>query len=175
MIRSMRIRSLLLGAAVATIVAVAACSQVGTIVSTIGGQVYNTAAVALKQYCSMSLAQREVAQLVVAGKIYNSGICDVVNGDTTLEVQLAAAAQTAAAQLLDNAVSKAVTDGKLTQAQADIILAVTTPAIIVTSPAATTSTTAATPAATSTTPATPAATTVTTPAVTTTVTVPSNG
>jgi hypothetical protein len=115
-------RKILMGAVLGLALAsMAACSTVGRTVSTVGGAVYADASSALSGYCSLTPGQRAVAQLVVAGKAYNTGICDVVNGDTTLDAKLSLAAQEKAAQLIDQAITKAVADGRLTQEQADLI------------------------------------------------------
>lgn len=131
--------------------ALAACSTVDHVVSTVGGAVYTDASTAVAGYCALAPAQRAVAQLVVAGKVYSSGLCDIVNGDTTLDAQLTAAVQEKAATLIDDAIAKAVSDGKLTQEQADVIQSTrtpTTPAQPVTpAPAATPATTVTTTAA----------------------------
>jgi hypothetical protein len=137
-------RKILMGAVLGlALAAVAACSTVGHVVSTVGGAVYTDASSAVAGYCSLTPTQRAVAQLVVAGKVYNSGLCDIVNGDTTLDAQLTAAAQEKAATLIDDAIAKAVADGRLTQEQADLIqstraASTTTPATT-TTPAAQTS------------------------------------
>lgn len=115
-------RKILMGAVLGlAMAAVAACSTVGNVVSTVGGAVYTDASSAVSGYCSMTPTQRAVAQLVVAGKVYNTGLCDIVTGDTTLDAQLTVAAQEKAAELIDSAIAKAVSDGKLTQEQADVI------------------------------------------------------
>lgn len=115
-------RKVLMGAVLGlALAAMAACSTVGHVVSTVGGAVYTDASSAVASYCNMSPAQRAVAQLVVAGKVYNTGLCDVVNGNTTLDEQLTLASQEKAAQVIDAAIAKAVTDGRLTQEQADVI------------------------------------------------------
>lgn len=101
-----------------------ACSTVGHTVTVIGGAVYTTASKAVDDYCALTPQQRMLTQLIVAGKAYNSGLCDVVNGDVTLQAKVDAATQDAAAKLLGDAVTKAVSDGKITQAQADVILGV---------------------------------------------------
>jgi glucokinase len=94
------------------------------VVSTVGGAVYTDASSAVSGYCALAPAQRAVAQLVVAGKVYNSGLCDIVNGDTTLDAQLTVAAQEKAAELINDAIAKAVANGRLTQEQADVIQSV---------------------------------------------------
>lgn len=140
-------RKVLMGAALGmALAAVAACSTVGNVVSTVGGAVYADASSAVGTYCQMSPAQRAVAQLVVAGKVYNTGLCDVVNGDTTLDVQLAQVTQEKAAEVIDAAIAKAVSEGRLTQEQADVIQALRagTPAVEPTTPAADAATTAST-------------------------------
>ncbi len=117
-------RKVLMGAVLGlALAAVAACGTVGHVVSTVGGAVYSDASSAVSGYCAMSPAKRAVAQLVVAGKVYNTGLCDVVNGDKDLDAQLTLAAQEKAAELIDKAIAKAVTDGRLTQEQADVIQA----------------------------------------------------
>lgn len=98
-----------------------ACSNVGTVVSTIGGNVYTTASAAVTDYCSKTPAERALIQLVVAGKVYNSGVCDVVNSDVSLQAQLATAAQDKAAELISDKIASAVSDGKLTAEQAALI------------------------------------------------------
>jgi len=118
-------RKILIGAVMGLALAtVAACSTVGHVVSTVGGAVYSDASSAVSGYCSMSPANRAVAQLVVAGKVYNTGLCDVVNGDATLDGKLQVVAQEKAAELIDSAIAKAVADGRLTQEQADVIQAI---------------------------------------------------
>lgn len=118
-------RKVLMGAVLGlALAAVAACGTVGHVVSTVGGAVYADASSAVSGYCQMSPAKRAVAQLVVAGKVYNTGLCDVVNGDTTLDGKLQAVAQEKAAELIDSAIAKAVADGRLTQEQADVIQAI---------------------------------------------------
>lgn len=118
-------RKVLMGAVLGlALAAVAACGTVGHVVSTVGGAVYADASSAVSGYCQMSPAKRAVAQLVVAGKVYNTGLCDVVNGDTTLDGKLQTVAQEKAAELIDSAIAKAVADGRLTQEQADVIQAI---------------------------------------------------
>lgn len=146
-------RKILMGAVLGlALAAVAACSTVGHVVSTVGGAVYTDASTAVSGYCALSPAQRAVAQLVVAGKVYNSGLCDIVKGDTTLDTQLTVAAQEKAAELINDAIAKAVANGRLTQEQADVIQAVRAsstpaPAIQPTVPAGSVPTTGATTAA----------------------------
>jgi len=147
-------RKILIGSMIGlAMAAMAACSTVDHVVSTVGGAVYTDASTAVAGYCALAPAQRAVAQLVVAGKVYNSGLCDIVNGDTTLDAQLTVAVQEKAATLIDDAIAKAVSDGKLTQEQADVIQSTrtptsTTPAQPVTpAPAATPATTVTTTAA----------------------------
>jgi hypothetical protein len=118
-------RKILMGAVLGlALAAAAACSTVGHVVSTVGGAVYTDASSAVSGYCAMTPTQRAVAQLVVAGKVYNTGLCDIVNGDTTLDAQLTLAAQDKAADLIDSAIAKAVTEGRLTQEQANMIQSV---------------------------------------------------
>lgn len=139
-------RKVMMGAVLGlALAAVAACSTVDHVVSTVGGAVYADASSAVGTYCKMSPAQRAVAQLVVAGKVYNTGLCDVVNGDTTLDAQLAQVTQEKAAEVIDAAIAKAVADGRLTQEQADVIQALragspTVPATEPATPAAGTAT-----------------------------------
>lgn len=132
-------RKILMGAVLGlALAAVAACSTVGHVVSTVGGAVYTDASSAVSGYCALAPAQRAVAQLVVAGKVYNSGLCDIVNGDTTLDAQLTVAAQEKAAELINDAIAKAVANGRLTQEQADVIQSVrasSTPAPAIQAPA----------------------------------------
>ena len=90
-----------------------ACSGVKAVVSIVGGAVYNVASDAVHAYCSLSEAQREVAQLVIAGKTYNSGVCAVVNGNKSLGTVLAAVPPEQAPAVLDAAIQNAVDNGEL--------------------------------------------------------------
>lgn len=114
--------------------AMTACSGLKTVVSTVGGAVYSAAADAVTDYCSLSDAQRAVAQLVVAGKVYNTGVCKVVNADKGLVPVLAVLEPEKVPAALDAAISAAVSSGELSQHQADAIKAppttTPTPAVV---------------------------------------------
>lgn len=115
--------------------AMTACTGLKTAVSTVGGAVYNVAADAVTDYCSLSDAQRAAVQLVVAGKVYNSGLCKVVNGDKALVPVLAVTEPDKVPAALDAAISNAVSNGELSQAQAEDIHAAPVKATAPTIPA----------------------------------------
>jgi hypothetical protein len=106
-----------------SVVVLAGCSGVKTAVSTVGGAVYNVASDAVSNYCALTPEQRAVVQLVVAGKVYNSGLCNIVNADKSLPVVLASVAQEKAPEVLDAAIKSAVANGELSTQQAEDIQA----------------------------------------------------
>lgn len=88
-----------------------------------GQAVYTAGSVALKDYCALPPATRAVGQLVLVGKVYNTGVCDVVNGDVDLQAQLASATAAEINALIAAKVQKALDAGKIDKATADVVLA----------------------------------------------------
>lgn len=87
-----------------------------------GEAAYTVASKAVTDYCALPLATRAVGQLVVLGKVYNSGVCNVVKGDADLQTQLATAAASEINALIAARVDKALAAGTIDQAAADLIL-----------------------------------------------------
>lgn len=93
-----------------------------TVLKTTAQAAYTAGSQAVGDYCAMPLATRAVAQLVLVGKVYNSGVCDVVNGDVDLQAQLATATAAQINALLAAKVNAALAEGTIDQATADLIL-----------------------------------------------------
>lgn len=109
------IRSIAIACALAFFgVMLGACSQVGQVNSVAAKQ----AGKALVDYCALNPQQRSLLQLVVVGKAYNTGICDLVNGSVDLKSRLMVAAKDEVDALIAAAVTKAVADGGITAEQA---------------------------------------------------------
>ncbi|WP_122558463.1 hypothetical protein [Pseudomonas viridiflava] len=104
--------------ALALVSAVTACS----VLKAPGEAAYTAASKAVTDYCALPLATRAVGQLVVLGKVYNSGVCNVVQGDGDLQAQLAGAAASEINALIAARVDKAVDAGTIDRATADLIL-----------------------------------------------------
>lgn len=85
--------------------------------------VYTAGAKGVKDYCALPEATRAVGQLVLVGKVYNSGLCDVVHGDVDIAEQLAEATGAQINKLIEARVKTALDTGKIDQATADMILA----------------------------------------------------
>lgn len=81
------------------IVALQGCAVVST--------AYSAATSVVTQYCSMSDTERAFTQLVVAGKTYDSGICDAINSDATLAETLKVAADATATIVAADTVAEA--------------------------------------------------------------------
>ncbi len=106
----------------ASLLCLGACSTVGTVVSTVGKAVYTSASTAVNAYCSKPESERAVIQLVVSGHIYNSELCPIVSGDTTLQAELDKVAQDKAADLINARIEGAVASGAITEEQAAAIV-----------------------------------------------------
>lgn len=65
------------------------------------GVAYDAATSVVTRYCAMPPAHRAAAQLLVNGRYYDSGICDTLAADVTLEEALAAAAEAEIGKKLD--------------------------------------------------------------------------
>lgn len=104
------------------VAAVLGCSTAGKVVSTVGSAVYSTAHAAVVAYCSKSEAERAAIQLVVSGHAYSSELCPIVNGDASIEAELAEVAQDEAAGVVNSAVERAVANGSITEGQAEQII-----------------------------------------------------
>ena len=114
------IRSIVLACAFAFFgVMLGACSQVGQVNSVAAQQ----AGKALVDYCALSPQQRSLLQLVIVGKAYNTGICDIVNGSVDLKAQLLVAAKEEVDVLIAAAVANAVAEGRITAEQAAALTA----------------------------------------------------
>lgn len=94
-----------------------------TVLNTAGKAAYTAGSQAVNDYCALPQATRAVGQLVLVGKVYNSGVCDVIKGDVDLREQLATATAAQINNLIAARVASAVASGKIDQATADVILA----------------------------------------------------
>lgn len=115
--------SMLKGAMIALAigVGVAGCSTLIGGLKTTAKAAYGVASSAVEEYCALPQSARAAGQLVLVGKVYNSGLCDVVNGDNDLKVQLASASAQQVNTLIAAKVDAAVASGTISQAQAETI------------------------------------------------------
>lgn len=110
-----------LAMALVTGVMLAGCSTVLGGLKTTAKAAYGVASTAVGDYCALPLPARAAGQLVLVGKVYNSGLCDVVTGDVDLQAQLANATAQQVNLLIAAKVDAALANGTITQAQADLI------------------------------------------------------
>jgi len=99
------------------------CSTAVKVVKVTAGAAYTVASIAVHDYCALPAATRAAGQLVLAGKVYNTGLCDVVNSDASLKAQLATATASEANTLIAAKVDTALASGSIDQGTAQIILA----------------------------------------------------
>lgn len=118
------VKGLLMGAvwALAIGAAIVGCSTVVKGIKTTAHAAYTVASVAVEDYCALPQATRAAGQLVLVGKVYNSGLCDVVSGDADLKAKLATASAQEVNVLIAAKVDTALATGAIDKATADQIL-----------------------------------------------------
>ncbi|MFJ3487163.1 hypothetical protein ACIPL1_27645 [Pseudomonas sp. NPDC090202] len=117
-------KGLLMGAlcALAIGAAVVGCSTVVKGIKTTAHAAYTVASAAVEEYCALPQSTRAAGQLVLVGKVYNSGLCDVVNGDTDLKAKLATASAQEVNTLIAAKVDTALATGAIDKSTAQQIL-----------------------------------------------------
>ncbi|NWA11953.1 hypothetical protein [Pseudomonas gingeri] len=112
-------KGLVLGMLCMMAVAVVGCS----VLKSTAQVAYTVGSTAVTDYCALPASTRAIGQLVLVGKVYNSGVCDVIAGDVDLQQQLATATAAQINALITARVEKELAAGNIDQATADIILA----------------------------------------------------